>query len=813
MADTKPTTKKKVVVVKKKPTTETPKSYSEEDRKALMDFARNHGDAIRAAVRQEQQRDTNAARDVTKIPINKSDFKSANHDSSMGANVFTGVSRADKDIIQSELARAIREGNGPQQYDPETSLTGRRQVENDLSYFQDVGDTEAARMWGDFKDVWNKGLKGERLPTTKERDTMIKDFETPVAKTVYSGEAKPELLRKKEALENKKESLEEKLDEFKYEHPENTEEINKMSGEITDVEKQLQEVRSQLPAIDLSAGTSRKQQFDSQLKAYQDRLLELTRELEKNSHSERLLNEKANIEANIKALVNQKNTYVPSKGQDSLFTNYGRNPGKWSMTVDDLKFFMRQKGLTDAQIEGVIAQRFPTPPSGDMSITAQDVWECARKVPSLAQENFKQQNAQQLAVNKRLDNGFNSPRNAMFNYLGMHPELIEAAVPAYMAVKNIKVPGDAFVQLRKEIVNAAKEAFGAGKGRADEFNAIKHNLTSRQSLEGGTAEERVDKALGPLFNPFIKEFLVNYNDPGTNAGVTPLVQGATVEQEVAGTGDGDGDGDGESGDLSAPIMKNSDASFVNDTQDAADEKKKENYTASDGVMNTEYLQGGMPPTQTPLTRAEAEANLLQQKIDTLTSAVEELNKQAGIASDHGKKNEAKELWIQAGKYEEILKDLTALKEKLMKEHEAELYKREHPDQPAPYEGESLTEQEKNFLNNFLADTAPVRSVSISGPEEKGSEKVGKIPEVTAGLSGFQKEGQDAILRTLQGASSQSGTPLGDVVSGYADGNTKEGFTNNNTYEGVDEAIKKQQAKNLLSSVIRGINSQTGMTSD
>lgn len=798
--DTKP--KKRVVVVKKKPTTE--KSYSEEDRKALMEFARNHGDAIQAAVRQAQQQDTNAARDMGKIPINKSDFKAANADSSMGANVFTGVSRADKDIIQSELARAIREGNGPQQYDPETSLTGRRQVENDLSYFQDVGDTTAAGTWGDFEDIWNKGIKGERLPTTKERDTMMKDFETPVEKTTYKSEADPELLSKKEALENRKRNLEEELDE----NPEKTE----LKDQIVDVEKQLQEVRRQLPAIDLSAGTSRKQQFDSQLKAYQDRLLELAGEIKKNPNSERLLNESANIEANIKALQNQKNTYVPRKGQDSLITNYGHSSGKWSMTVGDLKLFMKEKGLTDNQIEEVIAQRFPTPPSDDMSITAQDVWECAHVVPQLAQKTFQKNNAQQLEVNKRLDNGYNSPRNAMFNYLGIHPELIEKAVPAYMAVKNIKVPGDAFAQLKKEIVNAAKEAFGAGKGRADEFNKIKHDLTSRQSLESGTAEERVDKALGPLFNPFIKEFLVNYNDPSTNAGVTPLVQGATVETEVASDGS-EGDGEGGSGELSAPLLKNSDASFVNDTQDAADEKKKESYTASDGVMNVEHLPGGMPPTQTPLTRAEAQANLLQQKIDTLTSAVEELDKQAGIASDHGKKNEAKELWGQVGKYEEILKDLTALKEKLMKEHEAELYKREHPDQPAPYEGESLTEQEKNFLNGFLADSAPIRSVSISGPEEKGAEKVGKIPEVTAGLSGFQKEGQDAILRTLQGASSQSGTPLGDVVSGYADGNTEEGFTDNNTYEGVDEAIKRQKAKNLLSSVLRGINSQTGMTSD
>ena len=226
-----------------------------------MDFARNHGDAIQAAVRQEQQRDTNAARNMDKIPINKSDFKAANHDSSMGANVFTGVSRADKDIIQSELARAIREGNGPQQYDPETSLTGRRQVENDLSYFQDVGDTSAAGTWSDFEDVWNKGIKGERLPTTKERDTMIKDFETPVQKTTYKSEADPEVLKKFEALTNRKENLEEELDEYTNEHPEDTEEINKRSGEIANVEQQLQEVRRQLPAIDLGAGTSRKQQF------------------------------------------------------------------------------------------------------------------------------------------------------------------------------------------------------------------------------------------------------------------------------------------------------------------------------------------------------------------------------------------------------------------------------------------------------------------------------------------------------------------------------------------------------------------------
>jgi len=798
--DTKP--KKKVVVVKKKPTTE--KSYSEEDRKKLMDFARNHGDAIQTAVRQEQRKDTDAARDVTKVPLHKSDFKAANHDSSMGANVFTGVSRADKDIIQSELARAIREGNGPQQYDPETSLTGRRQVENDLSYFQDVGDTDAAGWWKDFEDVWNKGIKGERLPTTKERDTMLKDFETPVAKTVYSGVVNLELHKKKEALENRKKNLEEELDE----NPEKTE----LKDEIADVEKQLQEVRSQLPAVELSAGTSRKQQFDSQLKAYKDRLNELAGEIYKNPHSERLLNERENIRANIKALESQRDIYAPRKGQDSLITNYGQNTGKWSMTVRDLKTFMEDKGLTPQQVGEVIAQRFPTPPSDDMSITSQDVWECAHLVPQLAQETFKKNNAQQLEVNKKLEEQFHSPRQAMFNYLGMHPELIEGAVPAYMAVKNIKVPGDAFAQLKKEIVTAAKEAFGAGKGRADEFHKTKSNLISQQSLEKGTIQERVDKALGPLFDPFIKEFLVNYNDPSTNAGVTPLVQGATVETEVASDG-GEGDGEEGSGELSAPLLKNSDASFVNATQDAADEKKKESYTSSDGVMNVEHLPGGMPQTQTPLTRAEAQANLLQQKIDTLTSAVEELDKQAGIASDHGKKNEAKELWGQVGKYEEILKDLTALKEKLMKEHEAELYKREHPDQPAPYEGESLTEQEKKFLNGFLADSAPIRSVSISGPEEKGSEKVGKIPEVTAGLSGFQKEGQDAILRTLQGASSQSGTPLGDVVSGYADGNTEEGFTDNNTYEGVDEAIKRQQAKNLLSSVLRGINSQTGMTSD
>lgn len=806
MAETKPTTKKKVVVVKKKPTTGETKSYSEEERKALMDFARNNSDAIRAAVRQEQQRDTNAARNMDKIPINKSDFKAANHDSSMGANVFTGVSRADKDIIQSELARAIREGNGPQQYDPETSLTGRRQVENDLSYFQDVGDTEAAGTWSDFVDIWNKGLKGERLPTTKERDTMMKDFGTPVQKTTYKSEADPEVLKKKEALENRKRNLEEELDE----NPENTE----LKKQIADVEQQLQEVRRQLPAIDLSAGTSRKQQFDSKLKAYEDRLNELAEEIDKNPHSERLLNERENIRANIKALQNQKNTYVPRKGQDSLITNYGKNPGKWSMTVLDLKNFMQDKGLTPYQIGEVIAQRFPTPPSDDMSITAQDVWECAHLVPQLAQQTFKQNNAAQLEVNKQLEKQFDSPKHAMFSYLGMHPELIERAVPAYMSVKNIEAPGDAFAQLKKEIVSAAKETFGAGKGRADEFNKIKHNLTSMQSLEKGTVQERVDKNLGPLFNPFIKEFLVNYNDPGTNAGVTPLVQGVTVETEGEGDTAGEESGGEESGgEISAPLMKNSDASFVNDTQDAADEKKKESYTSSDGVMNVEHLPGGMPPTQTPLTRAEAQANLLQQKIDTLTSAVEELDKQAGIASDHGKKNEAKELWGQVGKYEEILKDLTALKEKLMKEHEAELYKREHPDQPKPYEGESLTEQEKDFLNNFLGDTAPIRSVSISGPEEKGAEKVGKIPEVTAGLSGFQKESQDAILRTLQGVSSQSGTPLGDVVSGYTDGNTKEGFTDNNTYEGVDEAIKRQKAKNLLSSVLRGINSQTGMTSD
>jgi len=798
--DTKP--KKKVVVVKKKPTTE--KSYSEEDRKKLMDFARNHGDAIQAAVRQEQRKDTDAARDVTKVPLHKSDFKAANHDSSMGANVFTGVSRADKDIIQSELARAIREGNGPQQYDPETSLTGRRQVENDLSYFQDVGDTDAAGWWKDFEDVWNKGIKGERLPTTKERDTMLKDFETPVAKTVYSGVVNLELHKKKEALENRKKNLEEELDE----NPEKTE----LKDEIADVEKQLQEVRSQLPAVELSAGTSRKQQFDSQLKAYKDRLNELSGEIYKNPHSERLLNERENIRANIKALESQRDIYAPRKGQDSLITNYGQNTGKWSMTVRDLKTFMEDKGLTPQQVGEVIAQRFPTPPSDDTSITAQDVWECAHLVPQLAQETFKKNNAAQLEVNKQLERNFGSPKTAMFSYLGMHPELIENAVPAYMAVKNIETPADAFAKLKKEIINAARETFGEGKGRADEFKQKKWDLISHQSLEEGTAEERADKHLGPLFNDFIKEFLVNYNDPGTNAGVTPLVQGATVETEVA-SDSGEGDGEDGSGELSAPLLKNSDASFVNDTQDAADEKKKESYTASDGVMNVEHLPGGMPPTQTPLTRAEAHANLLQQKIDTLTSAVEELNKQAGIASDHGKKNEAKELWIQAGKYEEILKDLTALKEKLMKEHEAELYKREHPDQPAPYEGESLTEQEKDFLNNFLRETAPIRSVSISGPEEKGSEKVGKIPEVTAGLSGFQKEGQDAILRTLQGASSQSGTPLGDVVSGYADGNTEEGFTDNNHYEGVDEAIKRQQAKNLLSSVLRGINSQTGMTSD
>jgi len=797
--DTKP--KKKVVVVKKKPTTE--KSYSEEDRKKLMEFARNHGDAIQAAVRGEQRRDTDAARDVTKVPLHKSDFKAANHDSSMGANVFTGVSRADKDIIQSELARAIREGNGPQQYDPETSLTGRRQVENDLSYFQDVGDTSAAGTWSDFEDVWNKGIKGERLPTTKERDTMIKDFETPVAKDVYSGVVNLELHKKKEALENRKKNLEEELDE----NPEKTE----LKDQIADVEKQLQEVRRQLPAIDLGAGTSRKQQFDNKLKAYEDRFVELTRELEKNPHSERLLNERANLEANVKALLNQKDTYVPKKGQDSLITNYGHSSGKWSMTVGDLKLFMKEKGLTDYQIGEVIAQRFPTPPSDDMSITSQDVWECAHLVPQMAQTNFKKNNAAQLDVNRELESKFFSPGNAMYKYIDMHPDKILQAVPAYKAVKNIKDTAEAFQKLKKEIQGAAKEAFGPGKGRADEFHKVKSQLTSQQSLEKGTVQERVDKAFGPLFDPFIKEFLVNYNDPSTNAGVTPLVQGVTVEEEVAGTGEGDGEGG--SGELSAPLLKNSDASFVNATQDAADEKKKESYTSSDGVMNVEHLPGGMPPTQTPLTRAEAQANLLQQKIDTLTSAVEELDKQAGIASDHGKKNEAKELWGQVGKYEEILKDLTALKEKLMKEHEAELYKREHPDQPAPYEGESLTEQEKDFLNGFLADSAPIRSVSISGPEEKGAEKVGKIPEVTAGLSGFQKGGQDAILRTLQGASSQSGTPLGDVVSGYADGNTEEGFTDNNTYEGVDEAIKRQQAKNLLSSVLRGINSQTGMTSD
>jgi len=525
MADTKPTTKKKVVVVKKKPTTGETKSYSEEDHKALMDFAKNHGDAIRAAVRQEQQKDTNAARNMEKIPINKSDFKAANHDSSMGANVFTGVSRADKDIIQSELARAIREGNGPQQYDPETSLTGRRQVENDLSYFQDVGDTSAAGTWSDFEDVWNKGIKGERLPTTKERDTMIKDFETPVAKDVYSGVVNLELHRKKEALENRKKNLEEELDE----NPEKTE----LKDEIANVEQQLQEVRRQLPAIELGAGTSRKQQFDSQLKAYQDRLLELAGEIKKNPHSERLLNESANIEANIKALQNQKNTYVPSKGQDSLITNYGHSSGKWSMTVGDLKLFMKEKGLTDYQIGEVIAQRFPTPPSDDMSITAQDVWECAHLVPSLAQTTFKNNNAAQLEVNKILERNFGSPKNVMFNYLGMHPELIEKAVPAYMAVKNIKVPGDAFAQLKKEIVNAAKEAFGAGKGRADEFNEIKHKLTSQQSLEKGTANERAERAYKPLLEPFIKEFLLNYNDSGTNAGVTPLVQGATVEEAVA----------------------------------------------------------------------------------------------------------------------------------------------------------------------------------------------------------------------------------------------------------------------------------------
>lgn len=795
--DTKP--KKKVVVVKKKPTTGETKSYSEEDRKALMDFARNHGDAIRAAVRGEQLRDTNAARNMDKIPINKSDFKAANHDSSMGANVFTGVSRADKDIIQSELARAIREGNGPQQYDPETSLTGRRQVENDLSYFQDVGDTEAAGTWSDFEDVWKKGLKGERLPATKERDTMLKDFETP-----YKGNVDPALLREKAALEYRKSNLEEELSE----NPKRTE----LKDQIAEVEKQLKGIRSKLPAVDLQGGRSSKERIEGQLKESEDRLNELAGEIEKNPHSERLLVEKEKLKAKIDDLQRQKESYVPRKGQDSLITNYGKNPGKWSMTVLDLKNFMQDKGLTPYQIGEVIAQRFPTPPSDDMSITAQDVWECAHLVPQMVQTNFKNENAAQLEVNKILERNFGSPKNVMFNYLGMHPELIENAVPAYMSVKNIKVPGDAFAQLKKEIVNAAKEAFGAGKGRADEFNEIKHKLTSQQSLEKGTANERAERAYKPLLEPFVKEFLMNYNDPSTNAGVTPLVQGATVETEVASDG-GEGDGEGGSGDLSAPLLKNSDASFVNDTQDAVDEKKKESYTSSDGVMNVEHLPGGMPPTQTPLTRAEAHANLLQQKIDTLTSAVEELNKQAGIASDHGKKNEAKELWIQAGKYEEILKDLTALKEKLMKEHEAELYKREHPDQPAPYEGESLTEQEKDFLNNFLGETAPIRSVSISGPEEKGAEKVGKIPEVTAGLSGFQKEGQDAILRTLQGASSQSGTPLGDVVSGYADGNTEEGFTDNNTYEGVDEAIKRQQAKNLLSSVIRGINSQTGMTSD
>ncbi len=144
-----------------------------------------------------------------------------------------------------------------------------------MSFFQDVGDTDAAGMWGDFEDIWNKGLKGERLPTTKERDTMLKDFETPVAKTVYSEEANPELLRKKEALENKKESLEEKLDEFSYEHPDEKEEIDKMSGEIAEIEQQLQEVRSQLPAVDLSAGTSRKEQFDKQLNITEVDLLSL----------------------------------------------------------------------------------------------------------------------------------------------------------------------------------------------------------------------------------------------------------------------------------------------------------------------------------------------------------------------------------------------------------------------------------------------------------------------------------------------------------------------------------------------------------
>ena len=517
MADTKPTTKKKVVVVKKKPTTEETKSYSEEKRKELMDFARNHGDAIQAAVRQEQQRDTNAARNMDKIPINKSDFKAANHDSSMGANVFTGVSRADKDIIQSELARAIREGNGPVQYDPETSLTGRRQVENDLSYFQDVGDTAAAGKWGDFEDVWNKGLKGERLPTTKERDTMMKDFETPAQKTTYKSEADPELLSKKEALENRKRNLEEELDE----NPEKTE----LKDQIADVEQQLQEVRRQLPAIDLSAGTSRKQQFDNKLKAYEDRFVELTREIEKNPHSERLLNERANLEANVKALLNQKDTYVPKKGQDSLITDSGLNTGNGSMTVGDLKTFMKEKGLTEQQIGEVIAQRFPTPPSDDMSITAQDVWECAHLVPQMAQTNFKKNNAAQLDVNQELESKFGSPGNAMYKYLDMHPEQILKALPTFMSVKNIKDSGKAFAQLKKELKEAAKKAFGAGKGRADEFNKIKHNLISQQSLEKGTAQERADKAYGPLFNPFIKEFLVNYNDPSTNAGVNSFGTG------------------------------------------------------------------------------------------------------------------------------------------------------------------------------------------------------------------------------------------------------------------------------------------------
>ena len=501
-----------------------------------------------------------------KVPIQTYMYKAPKTDSSMGANIFTGTSKDDGEIAQKEEADAIR-NSAP------TVRTEKPIVKTDKD------GHERIIGWDTTKTTFNPMAKYGGKMSDKDPETSLTALKQKLEFNQHSfGDISGTQTAKDFPIIAKIWQMGLQGKQLPNDDGLSYEEMERLKAKKAKLQQEVQTART---AVEEEPNSEKRQ---IALQAAEGNLRQVTEQMED--------------------LHDYSHLYKQGLG---------------FFTKRKLRSFLKEQGLSDEQTETLLNTYVPNSSDAD-DVTAGQIWDMASKVKETRVSNARGKVAAQTDTNYKLKKDFKNPKDTMYKYVlyGKGRKLLDAALPIYMQVTGETNEYDARSNLAKELGIAATATFGNGKARNGEFQKIKEELlNNKDSFTSLDASTIMDNAVGDLFEPFIIDFLSNYNSPNDRKGKTPLLNKEKTQSIISGLQQVAGEtGEEFNVDLNEQAeptnllenkiatdvisekehtgslpMKASSASFVNEAEDAANAKKQDTrQEAESALRNKAYEQ-------------------------------------------------------------------------------------------------------------------------------------------------------------------------------------------------------------------------------